>query len=89
MLSAKYFAKISIDLIMHANENLLPLFFIKTKQKNTLQSAYTQAWDKDKTTVHVMPDAMDILLAKANKVNYSVVSTPQLSSHTLSCQYNS
>lgn len=39
-----------------------------------LQRLYTEKWNKDKTTIHVMPDTPDILLSRMNQITMSDVS---------------
>uniref|UniRef100_A0A8C5NMW5 Nebulin n=1 Tax=Junco hyemalis TaxID=40217 RepID=A0A8C5NMW5_JUNHY len=64
---AKRAGEILSDKIYHQND------VIHAKQAYELQSdrLYTEAWNKDKTSIHVMPDTPEILLAKQNRVNYS------------------
>lgn len=49
-----------------------------------LQRLYTDKWNKEKTSIHVMPDTPEILQSKVNQITMSNVSYCAQSGHSVS-----
>nr|XP_010970336.2 nebulin-like [Camelus bactrianus] len=47
----------------------------KSNAENISIPKYRELWDKDKTSIHIMPDTPEINLARANALHVSNVST--------------